>query len=328
MQRIDIDRGSPGRHGRRSLLQISVLALLLPLGVGGCGEGDGLPVARVEVTPAQLTLPYGGFRDVRVDLAMTSALEGSTGQPLLFVHLLDEEGSLVRTFDRPIPGGWSAGDERGLSVRVYQSVFAPPLPPGEYTLTLGVYDREGNRWPLEVAAGGARVDRGEYEVARVSVPSGPSDLPAIEFSPTWSPTLAGGDRQVLATRWLTGDGSIRLAEIAAPGTLWLSLRIPEPGAGGAEILLRGDRTGGEETGGSGPESPGERREVPGLRVSSRCSGFRASVSGAGHHDVEVPVAPSEDGTCAVRVEPSYRRVLDGMEERTVLLEIMAWREGR
>jgi len=289
-----------------STLAALALGLSLLLGLVACGGGQGSPVAQLEVEPHALDLAHATFEDMTLHWRMTAPLEGLVGTPRVFVHLLDDQGRLTRTFDHPMPGGWTVGDERADQVRLVQSALAPPLPPGSYRLSVGLYDADGHRWPLAVE--GDRVDNGEYTVADVTVPPTPAQVPIVSFSPTWSPTLAGGDRQILAVRWLTGDGTILLDEVTDPGVLWLKIRIPEQTADGSHRVLLPDRPGSE---------------MPSVHVEAPCSGFEASVSGEGSHDVDVPVTAA-DGSCAIRLRPNYAMVTDGVEQQTVLLETLAW----
>jgi len=290
------------------ILPLLGAAVLLPLaGLVACGGADGPPVARLRVEPRELTLAHGTYVEVMLQWQLTRALGDVSGEPRVFVHLLDDQGRLTRTFDHALPGEWSVGEERMDVTRVYQSVLAPPLPPGDYALTVGLYDSAGRRWPLDVE--GESLAKSEYEIAKVVVPAGPSGAPALGFSPTWSPTMAGSDRQTLAVRWVTGDGAIQLDDIAGAGELWLRLQIPPAGAQGEQRVFR--REAGESA-------------APSVRLVSSCSGFEAFITGDGSHDVEVPVGTG-GGRCAIRLEPNYAMVSEGLEQRSVLLENVAWR---
>lgn len=294
-----------------------IVALAGGLGaLAGCGAEEAEPVARLVAEPMELTLAYGSYTGLALTWSPLAELEGASGEPRVFLHLVDEDGDLARTFDHDVPGAWRPGEERSYRVPVYQSLLAPPLPPGDYSLTAGLYDAEGNRWPL--AFEGERSGRHEYRVAAVDVPARGVELPAVQFSPTWSPTLAGADRQVVAFRWLAGDGTIRLTDLPGSGTLWLALRIPGEGEGGMR-RRRVDASEGED----GEPPAGEPR----VRVEASCSGFQAQVSGEGRHDVEVPVT-ADEGACAVTLTPSYVMESPGGGDQTLLLEILAWRPGQ
>lgn len=278
---------------------------------GGCGEGGGDPVASLTVEPARLALPYGSYAELELGWRVASDLEGASDPVRVFLHLLDAEGDLARTFDHDLPGPWRVGREWRYPARIYQSLMAPPLPPGDYSVTGGIYDAQGNRWPLETA--GERVGRHEYRLATVEVPSRGIELPAIEFSEAWSPTLAGADRQVVAFRWLSGDGTIRLGDPREPGTLWLGFRVPPE-----EGTMRRRIVDGPAGGGGGD---------PRVGIAAGCGGFEAQVSGEGHHDVTVPLTPAE-GACEITLNPNY--VLDSPSEqgRSLVLEILAWKPDR
>ncbi len=298
----------PAHFSERLPALLAAACLLAGLSVlTGCGGADGKPVARLQVDPQEITLAHSTYEEVRLDWSMTSELSGVSGPLRVFVHLLDDQGRLTRTFDHAMPGGWAVGEERRDVVRLVQSALAPPLPPGNYRLSVGLYDGGGHRWPIDVE--GERVDSGEYVVADVVVPSTPAAVPLFSFSPTWSPTLAGGDRQILAVRWLTGDGTILLEEVPGPGKLWLRIRIPEEGVGDAHRVMLPDHSGPAE---------------PSVLVGAPCAGFQVSVSGEGSHDVEVPVT-TDDGSCAIRLRPNYSMVSEGAEQQSMLLESIAWR---
>lgn len=299
-----------------ALTALTTLVLLGPLGCGGGQEGP--PVATLEIEPREVTVNHSTYTDLDLHWQLTGELEGREGTLRVFVHLLDEEGRLTRTFDHLPPGEWAVGEEWEYSTRIYQSILAPPLPPASYTLTIGLYDEGGNRWPLDVE--GEAVDNQEYAVARVEVPSEPTDLPRIGFSPSWSPTMAGTDRQVLAVRLLTGDGSLQVDELSGRRTLWMQLRVPEAVSGTSRRIYR----------------PGSAEaENPSVRIVAPCSGFEAFVTGDGMHDVEVPVAPApadETGAdaadgCEVRLEPNYAMVDQGVEQQSLALQNLAWQGG-
>lgn len=299
-----------------ALTALTTLVLLGPLGCGGGQEGP--PVATLEIEPREVTVNHSTYADLDLHWQLTGELEGREGTLRVFVHLLDEEGRLTRTFDHLPPDEWAVGEEWEYSTRIYQSILAPPLPPASYTLTIGLYDEGGNRWPLDVE--GEAVDNQEYAVARVEVPSEPTDLPRIGFSPSWSPTMAGTDRQVLAVRLLTGDGSLQVDELSGRRTLWMQLRVPEAVSGTSRRIYR----------------PGSAEaDNPSVRIVAPCSGFEAFVTGDGMHDVEVPVAPAPAdetgagaaGGCEVRLEPNYAMVDQGVEQQSLALQNLAWQGG-
>lgn len=302
------------RRSRIDGLAARAVALSTALALGGlasCGGEEADPVARLVVEPMEITLPYGSFAELQLSWSLRAEPEGAEGAPRVFLHLLDSDGDLARTFDHELPGDWRPGTERSYSRRIYQSLLAPPLPAGRYTLTAGLYDVEGNRWPL--AFKGEEVGRHEYRVATVEVPTPQAAaLPTVRFSPSWSPTLAGTDRQVVAYRWLTGSGAIQLDEIPEAGTLWLALRVPDERSGDMTRRIVDPPEGGD----------GMAR----VGVAVGCSDFRSQVSGEGAHEVDASV-PAGEGPCEVTLEPNFRLESVGAESRSVLLEVLAWRAG-
>lgn len=281
--------------------------LALAGGSAGCSGSAGEPAARLGVEPESLELPYGAYADLRFRWTLLEEIEAS---PRVFVHLLDSDGDLVRTFDHEPPASWRVGTETAYEARLYQSLLAPPLPPGSYTLTAGLYDPiGGERWALQTA--GEEVGRSEYRVAAVEVPERieGADLPAVQFNASWSPTLAGGDRQVIALRWLTEEGTIRLDDLGSGGTAWLALAIPEEQVGTMRRRIVDPPAGGGE---------------PRVKLTSSCSGFEAEVSGQGTHGVEVPVETAPEG-CEITLAPNFVMESPDADRRSLVLEVLAWK---
>ncbi len=289
---------------RKNFLLLPLLAL--SLGVLACGEEEETPVARVDVTPRQLRLGFPEVQTLQLAWTPSAELEGLSSQPMVFIHLLDGKKKLVRTFDHPFPQKWRAGVPVRYDAKMFQSQLAPPLSPGAYTVTVGLYEGK-RRWALSGL--GERVDRDEYVAAQVTVPS-ETTAPKLVFSPQWLPAEPGGDRQVLVRRWLNSRGAIRLQGVRAPGTLWMVLRIPQPDAGRERLELEG------------------AANLPGVIVGA-CSGFEMSVSGPGTYEVEVPVDVTPNGACRVGINANYVIVpmTPSGKRHSVSLENVAWEAG-
>jgi hypothetical protein len=77
----------------------------------------------------------------------------------MFVHLLDAAGNIVAQDDGlgyP-PHTWQPGDR---FLQLARLPLPPDLPPGDYTLQFGLYDRAtGARWPVLNADGQPAGDR-------------------------------------------------------------------------------------------------------------------------------------------------------------------------
>ncbi len=269
-----------------------------------CSGPDEAPVAELRVDPGLLSVPYPGYRELRLDLLPTAALEG-VEEPILFVHLLGEPGDVLRTFDQPLPSRWRLGERQRFAVRIFQSAMARPLPPGRYGLSVGLYEAGGRRWPLEVK--GEEADRYEYRVAEIEVPPASGKEPRFDFSAGWSEPEVGNDRQILARRWLGMEGEIAIAGLTPPGRLWLALRIPPAPERGVRVLAAG-------------------QPQPAVTVSSACGDLEIGISGLGRHQIEIPVVSAEQElACSLTLRSNFYDQLEGgFDRRSCVLEAIAW----
>lgn len=289
---------------------LQALPLLLALALAAACGGAPEPVAGLEVELARKELPHRSYLPLQLAWRLREPLT-ATGALRVFVHLIDPEGSVARTFDHPWPHEWRPGSRVEYVVLLHQSALAPPLEPGGYGLTVGLYDEAGERWPL--ATRGETVDRYEYRVAELIVPPGAGQQPLYQFSSEWLAPEAGRDRQILTRRWLGGPGHLRAAGVLRPGELWLRLRLPQPGERQQLVL-------------------GEGASQQGVVIRSDCGGVEVRLAGAGEHDVVLPIAASgataggpEEGSCAIHLEPNfYLRELDSLSRRALSLEVLAW----
>ena len=291
---------------KKVLLPVSIVSVALVAALAtGCG-GKQTPVARVEVEPRLVKLPFSQARTVRLTWTPSAPLEGET--PMVFVHLLDDKDrkKVSRTFDHPFPERWREGAPVTDELRVYQSALAPPLPAGKYQVVIGLYGKDGKRWALDGL--GEPVGRTEYNAFTIEVPA-QSPGPRFAFSPTWGPIDPGGDRQVLARRWMADRGAIRVLNQKGPGVVWLLVQIPAMDQPDYKLAL----------------APGA--SLPTVLVQSNCGGTETSFSGPGNHEVEVVMdTPPPDGVC--RVELTANFTLQSPKNvggpRSVSLENIAW----
>jgi hypothetical protein len=263
----------------------------------------------LEVQPRTITLPYPQLAILH--LTWTPAAGASAPdtpvEPLVFLHLLGAKGQVLRTFDHPFPQRWLAGTPLAYDLKLYQSALAPPLDPGKYRLSVGLYDPTGKRWALEGL--GEPIGRQEYAAAEVEVPPAPAG-PRLEFSQAWRPLEAGSDKQVVARRWLSEKpGEIRVVAIPGPGTIWLSFRIP-PGDAPSERLVYHDSS----------------TNTPAAVVRSSCGAVETGISGPGPHDVEVPIeGPGAEGVCRISLIPNFHMIATALPApQSVSLENAAW----
>ena len=286
-----------------------LIVLGIPLiSLWGCEKAPEA-VASVQIEPSQVQLPYPGFAKIELDWTLTAPLDVISGDPLVFVHLLDGEGNVERTFDHVLPFDWQAGTSQSYEIALFQSALGPPLDGGEYRLSLGLYEAGGQRWAL--GDSGEEVAQLEYHLATVNTAVDPAAVPMFYFSPSWLPLEAGTDVQILGRRWLTDEGTIRVAEVPSTGTVWMQLLLSEALPQLEEITFL--------EGGSEPQ----------VALTSTCGGEELMISGYDAHELEVRVETDEEGVlpveCEIVLRPNFQIVeVDTLARRSVGLQILTW----
>jgi hypothetical protein len=283
-------------------LLLSFLSLSAALACGRPSE----PVARLEIEPRSPVLPWPGRVELRSSWETTRPLAGLQGDPYVFVHLLDAEGGIVRTFDHRLPFDWQPGAAESYAVELWQSALAEPVAPGSYRLSLGVYDLGKHRWPLVVD--GEEVDDQEYVVATVQVPAVDAAAPSAAFGDGWLPVEPGAGKQVLAVRWLTEDGAVELRGLAGPTTVDLTLSVKRLEEAGFHLVLD------------------EGTEAPAVVLRCDCLDGERTFSGYGIHDVELALTPAEgSSSCRVEIDPGFVFLhKTDFSKRSVVLERLLW----
>jgi hypothetical protein len=286
---------------RIQALLVSVLGLLA---LAGCRRAEP-PVARMMADPVQIDLAHGRAVPLELRWELTDRLQESPVRPLVFVHLLDDHEGVVRTFDHAFPEPWEPGATVRYDLPLYHSAIAPSLAPGDYRLTVGLYDGARRRWAL--ATEGAEIARNEYVVAQVRVPGTAPQGPRVGFAGDWHPVEPGGDRQVVARRWLSAAGAIELQDIPPRGgQLRLVLYLPEPGEGTRLVAEVGD--------------------TPAVGVFADCGGFEARLVGGGPGELALPIPPGTE-QCSVHLQPTaYLVELETLRRLSVAVEQLAWQE--
>lgn len=278
---------------------------LLVLLAAACGPSDE-PVGSLSTTDS-LGLAYPSRTPLEVTFEPTAELDAREGRVLVFVHLLDDQGRLLRTFDHPLPFEWTPGESQTYEVDLWQSALGAPLDPGTYDLTLGLYDEGGHRWALDVEA--EEVDDQEYRVATVEVPAMPEDPVQVSFPGDWHALERGGDLQVLVRRWVGDSGEIEISNFGDSLDVKFLVRIPADGElPQSRLVLE------------------EGAEEAAVEVTSSCTDGAIRLTGFGSHPVEMSLTlPDDAESCVIAFDPSFVYLnLDGFEKRSVSLERLTW----
>jgi hypothetical protein len=268
------------------------IAVLSALMIAGAACRRSRPVAALAVQPATVTLPHSFAAPLEFRWTPAAALDRLRGKPLVFVHVLDGGRKLLRTFDHPLPEGWTPGHAQSYEIELYQSAIAEPLPEGAYEMTFGLYDDGSrDRWPLTVD--GEEVGRQEYRLSTLVVPKAAPPAPSFQFTGGWLPVEPGSSKQVVARRCLWGEGSIAVVAPPGPGTV----RV-------AATLKAG-------------QGPGV---AAAWRVSASCSPEVAEIFGSELEWAGFPVAAAAgEPPCEIRLTPPAGAT------QLLCLEALAWR---
>lgn len=259
-------------------------------------------VAAVAVSPTSLEVGHGRYQPLRIDWTPSETLEGDSELLWVFVHLIDADKAVLRTFDHRLPKPWRVGETISYSLPIGQSALAPSLPAGSYGLTLGLYDGGQRRWPL--AVDGETRGRDEYEVARVRVPEGNDEAPRFLYSESWKEVEPGENAQTLARRWMVDPGSIEVEGLPeSASNLRIVLRVPRIGG---PLRLALDEGAEEAT----------------VHLRTDCDGFKATLTGPGLHEVVVPVSWQR---CRLEFETNFHVVeLNSLQQVVLALEQLSW----
>ena len=215
------------RYSRFTIHNALVLALVF---AAGCAK-DETPAVRLTGPSSPVRLAYPESVALTLEWTPLELLKREGLHPTVFVHLIDRPNHVLRTFDHDLPGPWMVGVTRRDEFDLYLSALGPPLAPGSYTLTAGLYDPAlGYRWRLSTEGGDITGHR-EYKVASVQVPPGRSGDFRFRLVGNWSEVEPGTDRQVLERRWLSGPGSLWIEPSSSSRTIRIEMRVAgEPGA--------------------------------------------------------------------------------------------------
>lgn len=260
----------------------TILTFIAALAVVSCVPRLAPPVAELRVDVDEVPLAYASSARIPVEWQSLRPFDPPSGSPSLFVHLLDSNGHLLRTFDSPLPEDWAEADD---PIEIWQSALAEPLPAGSYRLTSGIHDAAtGRRWRLKTSA--SEIDGGEYEIAVIEIGSTDRKTPDLVFGGDWL-TPDEGQRHNPGRRWLGTSGSIQLSGTAGWSEVVLTVSMTalpvdlhrpvfEDGAATPRLVIRDGCDGGSET----------------------------TIEGYGVYAVALRLDGRED-RCAISLEPNY-----------------------
>ncbi len=290
------------RH-RVPTVRLSAWLVLALLFLAGCWGGE-RPQVSLEVPTTEIPLPYGAL--VVVPMSMRCLEQLPEGPMTFFIHLLNEAGEIVRTFDRPFSVARVKGCLITTPITLWQSALSEPLPAGRYPLRIGVVDESRRR--LVLAIDGVQGHRGAYKVAEVVVPEPSSDLPSLSFVGSWKQPAAAEERQLPGNRWLEGKGELWVHGLSEQRSLRMSVRLLDAEEHDLRVVF----------------AEGQRR--PNFTIIAGCNSGRGKFGGALSHDLRVSLLPTSfPADCPVRFEPNFTLIDPKTLERGTLgLERLTW----
>ncbi len=288
-------------HPRR-LLATSLPALAILL-LAGC-RGSDPPLASLKLSTSEIPLPYGAL--VVVPMRMDCLQQLPEGPMILFTHLLDQEGAIVRTFDRPYSVARVKGCVVTTPITLWQSALSAPLPAGTYRLRVGLLSEEKGRIPLAIE--GIRGHHRAYEVAQVVVPELSEPLPKLAFAGSWKESASAEDRQLPGQRWLENDGDLLVQGLDRQRSLRMSVRLLEAEEHGLHIVLE------------------ESESEPAFTIIADCNSGSGRFFGAENHDLRVRLLPATyPADCRIHFAPNFTLIDPETLVRTTLgLERVTW----
>jgi hypothetical protein len=295
--------GHSGWHGL-GVIALAVCACM----VLSCSPREAA-VGELAVSTSSLTLPFPERSDLTLSWSPHRRLAGLAEPLRVFVHLRDMGGEVLRTFDHPFPGHWEPGRVVQYDLALFQSALGPPLPPGTYDLTIGLYDGAGHRWALDTS--GEALARDEYRVATVEVPLAVAPLPRFVADESWDPLQPGSGAQILGRRWLTRSGHLTLERIRSSGTVWIRLWIADATRESRQLVM--DPTADQQT----------------VRISTSCGPGEEFLTGTGAHEVrlaiDAPTSTDPPWNCDIQFDADFQVVdLGTLRRRVLQLEVLAW----
>ncbi len=233
------------------------------------------PRASIAVTPAQASAEAGAPIDLEYRLSKVADAAPLPGTIWVFVHMLDESGTLLWTDDHPAPSPASWATE---PVSYRRTMFVPRIPyTGRVRVEAGLFSKDdGARVPL------AGVDRGgqSYDVAAFEMKPA-SNAVFVSFGDGWHGAERDAGEAAHEWRWSKGDARLSFRNPRRDAAVWLELDQPVAAVGAQTLELR-----------VGSMLLGSIKVVPGARRIERAALPAAQLGTAPTVDLDVHVQPT------------------------------------
>jgi hypothetical protein len=194
---------------------------------------DTAPRASIAVSPAQAAAEAGAPLDFEYRLSAVPGAPPLAGTYWVFVHMLDESGTLLWTDDHAPPTPPSSWTAAPLTYR--RTMFVPRIPyAGRVRVEAGLFSRDdGTRVAL------AGTDRGghAYDVAAFAVRPA-SNATFVSFGEGWYGAERDAGDAAHEWRWTMGDARLSFRNPRRDAVLWLELDQPVASVGPQSAELR------------------------------------------------------------------------------------------
>lgn len=233
------------------------------------------PRASIAVTPAQASAEAGAPIDVEYRLSKVADAAPPTGNIWVFVHMLDESGTLLWTDDHqaPAPESWA-----GAPASYRRTMFVPRIPyTGRVRVEAGLFSKDDG---ARVALAG--VDRGghAYDVATFDMKPA-SNAVFVSFGDGWHGAERDAGEAAHEWRWSKGDARLSFRNPRRDAVVWMELDQPVAAVGAQTVELR-----------AGSTLLASIAVVPGARRIERAALAAAQLGTAPMVDLDVHVQPT------------------------------------
>jgi hypothetical protein len=237
---------------------------------------DTAPRASIGVTPAQPSAEAGAPFELHYRLATVANAAPLPADTWVFVHLLDDRGTLLWTDDHELSPRRPA---EGAPVMYGRTMFVPRIPyAGRVRVEAGLYSREtGERMVLR---GGAERGGRAYDVASFDLRPA-SNAVFVSFGDGWHGAERDERDAGREWRWSTRRARLSFRRPTRDAVLWIELDQPVDAVGLQTAELRA----GSELIASIPVAPGPRR-IERVPLAASRLGTAPTV------DLEVSVQPT------------------------------------